>query len=98
MSIANQLATLGSAGLLGSEKTLAGWVSTAAAPRFTGLHDVPLGAAGLKSPASTIAFPFQAPGGAEAFTNIVDDGLKTPHSAQIDLSIERELPGNWTLE
>jgi hypothetical protein len=98
LQIANQLATLGSAGLLGSEQTLAGWVSTAAAPRFTGLHNIPLAASGLNPPASSITFPFQAPTGAEAFTNIVDDGLKTPHSAQIDLSIERELPGNWTLE
>jgi hypothetical protein len=98
MQIANQLATLGSAGLLGSEQTLAGWVSTAASPRFTGLHDIPLAASGLQPPASTINFPFQPPTGAEAFTNIVDDGLKTPHSAQIDLSIQRELPGNWTLE
>ncbi len=98
LQIANQLATLGSAGLLGSVQTLAGWVSTGAAPRFTGINDIPLAASGLGLPSSTITFPFQPPTGAEAFTNIVDDGLKTPHSSQIDLSIQRELPGGWTLE
>jgi len=98
LQIAQQLATLGSIGLRGSESTLAGWVSTGAAPRFTGLHDIPLAQSNLTPPASNLNFPFQAPLGAEAFTNIVDDGLKTPHSSQIDLSIQRDLPGGWTLE
>lgn len=98
MQIANQVATLGSIGLLGSESTLAGWVSTGAAPRFTGIHDIPLTQSGIVPPASSETFPFQAPIGAEAFTNIVDDGLKTPHSAQVDLSIQRDLPGGWSLE
>jgi hypothetical protein len=98
MQIAQQLATLGSIGLLGSESTLAGWVSTAAAPRFTGINTVPLAQSGLTPPSGNITFPFQAPVGAEAFTNVVDDGLKTPHSSQIDLSIQREIPGGWTLE
>ena len=98
MAIANQLATLGSAGLLGSEQTLAGWVSTAGAPRFTGLNNVPLTQSGLSPPASNISFPFLPPTGAEAFTNIVDDGLKSPHSAQLDFSVQRELPGGWTME
>ena len=98
LQIAQQLATLGSIGLPGSESTLAGWVSTGAAPRFTGLHDIPLAQSHLSSPASNLNFPFPGPVGAEAFTNIVDDGLKTPHSSQIDLSVQRDLPGGWTLE
>ena len=98
MSIANQVATLGSAGLLGSEETLAGWVSTAAAPRFTGLNDIPLAASGLPTPASTISFPFTPGVNAEAFTNVVDDGVRTPHSSQIVASVQRALPGGWTLE
>lgn len=98
LQVANQLATLGSAGLLGSVQTLAGWVSTAASPRFTGLNNIPLAASGLSAPSGTITFPFTPPPGAEAFTNIVDDGLKTPHSAQVDFSVQRELPGGWTLE
>ena len=98
MSIANQLATLGSAGLLGSESTLAGWVGTDAAPRFTGINNVPLTQSHLQSPSGDIQFPFTPPLGAEAFTNVVDDGVKSPHSSQIDLSIQRELPGGWTLE
>jgi hypothetical protein len=98
MSIANQLATLGSAGLLGAEQTLAGWVSTGAAPRFTGLNNIPLAQSGLSSPSSNITFPFVPPPGAEAFSNVVDDGLKSPHSAQLDFSIQREIPGGWTVE
>lgn len=98
LQIAQQLATLGSIGLLGSESTLAGWVSTGAAPRFTGIHDIPLAQSHLSPPSSNLNFPFPGPIGAEAFTNIVDDGLKTPHSAQIDLSVQRDLPGGWTLE
>jgi hypothetical protein len=98
MQIANQLATLGSAGLLGNEQTLAGWCYTSMCPRFTGIHDIPLAQSGLMPPASSISFPYLAPLGAEAFTNIVDDGLKTPHSAQVDVSIQREIPGGWTVE
>jgi hypothetical protein len=98
MAIANQLATLGSAGLLGSTSTLAGWVSTDAAPRFTGINNVPLAQSNLSSPSSNITFPFVPPLGAEAFTNVVDDGLKSPHSAQLDFSVQRELPGGWTIE
>jgi hypothetical protein len=98
MQIANQLATLGSAGLLGNEQTLAGWCPTSTCPRFTGINTVPLAQSGLNPPAGSISFPFLAPLGAEAFTNIVDDGLRTPHSAQVDVSIQREIPGNWTVE
>jgi len=98
MQIAQQLATLGSAGLLGSESTLAGWCPTSTCPRFTGLNNVPLVQSGLSNPANSITFPFTPPVGAEAFTNIVDDQLKTPHSSQVDLSIQREIPGGWTVE
>ena len=42
MQIANQLATLGSAGLLGTEQTLAGWCTTSTCPRFTGCNTVTL--------------------------------------------------------
>jgi hypothetical protein len=98
MQIANQLATLGSAGLLGNEDTLAGWCPTSTCPRFTGIHNIPLAQSGLLPPASSISFPYLAPPGAEAFTDIVDDGLKTPHSTQVDVSIQREIPGGWTVE
>jgi len=98
MQIAQQLATLGSAGLLGSEQTLAGWCPTSTCPRFTGLNNILLTQSGLSNPASSITFPFTPPPGAEAFTNIVDDALKTPHSSQLDLSIQRELPAAWTVE
>jgi hypothetical protein len=98
LSIANMVSTMGSAGLLGSKQTLAGWVSTQASPRFTGLNDIPLAASGLTEPAGSITFPFTPPAGAEAGNFTVDDGIKTPHSFQTDLSIQRQLPGGFTLE
>jgi len=98
LSIANMVSTLGSAGLLGSVQTLAGWVSTQAAPRFTGLNDIPIAASHLQSPASSIKFPFMPPAGAEAGNFTVDDGVRTPHSFQADLSVQRELPGGFTIE
>src|ERR1022692_4087303 len=98
LSIANLVSTMGSAGLLGSKQTLAGWVSTQAAPRFTGLNDIPLAASGLTEPASTISFPFTPPAGAEAGNFTVDDGIETPHSFQADLSVQREIPGGFTVE
>jgi Carboxypeptidase regulatory-like domain len=98
MSIANIVSTEGSAGLLGSVETLAGWVSTQAAPRFTGLNNIPLTASGLIPPSSEIKFPFVPEFGGEASTFTVDDGVKTPHSFQADLSVQRELPGGFTLE
>lgn len=98
MSIANIVSTSGSAGLLGSEQTLAGWVSTQAAPRFTGLNNIPLAASHLNSPASDIKFPFVPTIGGEAGIFTIDDGVKTPHSFQADLSVQRELPGGFTIE
>jgi hypothetical protein len=98
LSIANAVATEGSAGLLGSTATLAGWTPTSSAPRFTGLNKIPLAQSGLSNPASTVTFPFTPPLGAEAFAFVVDDGVKTPHSFQADLSIQRELPLGFTLE
>ena len=96
MSIANQVATLGSAGLLGSRQTLAGWVSTDKAPRFTGIHDIPLEASGITAAGTAQSFPVHARRSGEAFTNVVDDGVKTPHSSQMVASLQRELPGGWT--
>lgn len=98
LSIARMVSTMGSAGLLGSEQTLAGWVSTQAAPRFTGLNDIPLAPSGLSEPANTISFPFSPRAGSEAGNFTVDDGIKTPHSFQADVSLQRELPGGFTVE
>ena len=98
LSISNMMSTLGSAGLLGSEQTLAGWVSTQAAPRFTGLNNIPVAASHLSQPAAAIKFPFGPPAGAEAGNFTVDDGIRTPHSFQADLSVQRELPGGFTVE
>lgn len=98
LAIANHEATGGSAGLLGSTSTPAGWISTSAATRFTGLQDVPLYPATLAQPSAKVTFPFNPPMGAETFAQTVDDGVQTPHSLQADFSIQHELPGGFTLE
>jgi hypothetical protein len=98
MAVANIVSTGGSAGLLGSNATPAGWVAPGAAPRFTGLQNIPTNLSILTQPTSTVGFPYQPPLGAEGFVFTVDDGVKTPYSYQMDFSVQRELPGGFTVE
>lgn len=67
------------------------------APRFTGRHALPAslfpGAA-----AATQSFPYTAPEGNFAITWGLDSKLKTPYSESIDLSVQRELKGGFTIE
>ncbi|HMH14815.1 MAG TPA: carboxypeptidase-like regulatory domain-containing protein [Edaphobacter sp.] len=68
-------------------------------PRFTGLHNLP----GLLPAApSSIAYP-QTPSNDPdttgfAITNGLDDHLQTPYSHVFNLSLQRELPGGFTME
>jgi hypothetical protein len=68
-------------------------------PRFTGLHNLP----GLvPSAPSSITYP-QTPsndpkGIGFAVTNGLDDHLQTPYSHVFNLSLQRELPGGFTIE
>ena len=68
-------------------------------PRFTGLHDLPNL---VPSAPSSIAYP-QTPsndpnGTGFAITYGLDDHLQTPYSHVFNLSLQRELPGGFTLE
>ncbi len=99
LSIANMMATYGSSGLSGQEQTAAGYTTTQAAPRFTGLTNIPIAASGLPAPSGSVNFPFLPPIGAETQLSFTaDDGVKTPHSFQADFSVQRLLPGGFTLE
>ncbi|HWW24182.1 MAG TPA: carboxypeptidase-like regulatory domain-containing protein [Edaphobacter sp.] len=68
-------------------------------PRFTGLHNLPNL---VPSAPSSIAYP-QTPSNDPsttgfAITNGLDDHLQTPYSHVFNLSVQRELPGGFTLE
>lgn len=68
-------------------------------PRFTGLHDLP-NITGV--PASTLNYPELAPNdplwtGFE-IAHGLDNHMKTPYSHVLNLSLQRELPGNFVLE
>lgn len=49
-------------------------------------------------PPATITFPQTPPAGSFTITNGIDQSLKTPYSYAIDLSMQRQLPGNMTLD
>ena len=66
-------------------------------PRFTGRHTLPASLLPAAS-APTQAFPYTAPTGNFAITWGLDSKLKTPYSESIDFSVQREIPGGFTLE
>ena len=66
------------------------------APRFLGRSSLP--AIDNGGSPQTQAYPFTAPEGNFAITWGLDNHLKTPYSETFDLSVQRELPGGFTLE
>lgn len=97
--IVNTFNQFGALGLTSQIVTPTSSLSIDAAPRFTGLHDIPT----INGPApSTVAYPYQAPTDplttGFAITRGLDDQLKTPYSHVFDLSIQRQIPGGFTLE
>ncbi len=67
-----------------------------ASPRFTGRQTLPPISAGTAAP--TIAFPYTAPQGNFAITWGLDSKIKTPYSEAFDVSVQRQLPGGFTVE
>lgn len=67
-----------------------------ASPRFIGRNTLPPINNGTA--AATQAFPYYAPQGNFAITWGLDSKIKTPYSEAFDLSVQRELPGGFTLE
>lgn len=65
-------------------------------PRFTGRQTMPPIDNG-GSPA-TLSFPYPAPLGNFAITWGLDSKIKTPYSETFDMSVQRELPGGFTVE
>jgi Carboxypeptidase regulatory-like domain len=85
----------GSFGLSSQVSNPAGQTTSETSTRFTGRHTLPFtnGAA-----PSTQNFPYPAPEGNFAITWGLDSKMKTPYSEAFDLSVQRQLPGGFTVE
>ncbi len=94
----------GSFGLSSALSSAAGVVSPTTAPRVTGLHDIPTqGTDGTQllapPPVSTFPQTFPASGtGSFAVYWGMDQGVKTPYSYTLDLSVGRDLGRGFTLD
>jgi len=94
----------GSFGLSTALSSAAGVVTPTTAPRITGLNAIPTqGTDGtqLLAPAPVSTFPQQFPAsgtGSFAVYWGMDQGLKTPYSYTLDLSVGRDLGRGFTLE
>jgi len=93
-SVVSTFDRTGSFGLSSELTNSAGVQSVDTAPRITGLNDIP---ASLITPAPAATFPSTFPD-IFSITWGLDDKLKTPYSHVFDLSVERELPGNFVVQ
>jgi hypothetical protein len=67
--------------------------------RYAGLQDLPTPPPTVPPPAQSISYPQTPLGGLNGQNALgVDDHLKTPYSYDFNLSIDRQLPGGFTLE
>jgi hypothetical protein len=97
--IVNLFDQYGSFGLSESITNPTNLLTPDTSPRFTSIHDLP-NITG--TPASTISYPSLAPNdplwtGFE-ISHGLDDHMKTPYSHGVNFSIQRELPGAFTME
>ncbi len=86
----------GSFGISSSVTNPAGVYSVQDSPRFLGRNILP----DINNGGSPQVehYPFAAPQGNFAITWGIDNKLKTPYSETFDLSVQRQLPGGFTLE
>lgn len=85
----------GSFGLSTAVTNPAGVLGYETSPRFTGRHNLPF--SNGTAPA-TQTFPYTAPTNNFAITWGLDSKLKTPYTESLDLSVQHELKGGFTLE
>jgi len=89
----------GSFGLTTELDNPAGVYTNENATRFTGIHNITTNT--LCTQPSTITYPYAPPSGPGcgfAITWGADTHLKTPYAEALDFSVQRELPGGFTLE
>jgi hypothetical protein len=86
----------GSFGTSSSISNPAGVYGYETSPRFVDRRTFP----SIPTPpaASNVTYPYTAPTGNFAITWGLDNKLKTPYSESIDLSVQRQVPGGFTLE
>jgi hypothetical protein len=65
-------------------------------PRFVGRQTLP--AISVGAAPTTQTYPYYAPQGNFAITWGLDNKMQTPYSEMFDFSVQRELPGGFTLE
>jgi hypothetical protein len=94
-SLVNNFDQHGSFGVSSSITNPASVYQTETAPRFVSRSTLPFNN-GVGSPTET--FPYAPADYNALITTGIDSKLKTPYSESFDLSVQRELPGGFTLE
>jgi hypothetical protein len=100
--IVNSFTDTGSFGLSTKLENPAGAYNWSTSPRFTGINNLPNINVGTPPP-NPITFPYTVPGGsypdgAFFITWGLSNKIQTPYSESIDASVQRLLPGGFTLE
>ncbi|MGA2166621.1 MAG: TonB-dependent receptor [Terracidiphilus sp.] len=88
--------SIGSYGLTAAITNTVGVLGLSTAPRFTSPHNLPNIPMPPFSPTQT--FPFTPDPYAFAIDWGMDNHLKTPYAESFDFSVQRQLPGGFTLE
>jgi len=86
----------GSFGINSQVTNPAGLYGFETAPRYINRRTLPPISNG--TPAATVTYPYTAPTGNFAITWGLDNRLKTPYSESIDFSVQRQIPGGFTIE
>jgi hypothetical protein len=95
--IVNTFDQIGSFGLSTSLTNPSDVYTPETAPRFSGTRNLP-GINVGPTPPSTASFPYTPPENSFAETFTINGHLKTPYSESMNFSVQRELPGGFTLE
>jgi hypothetical protein len=95
--IVNTFDQVGSFGLSTSLTNPSDVYTPETAPRFTSTRKLP-GINVGPIPRSTATFPYTPPENSFAESFTINGNLKTPYSEAMDFSVQRELPGGFTVE
>ncbi len=91
----------GSFGISSLLENPAGSLSLADVPRITDMNTIPTvdnSGNPIMEPPPSSSFPVTYPQHAEAIATGIDQSLKTPYSFAVDFSVQRQLPGQMTLD
>ena len=108
-ALVDDFSRFGSFGLSTELSNPAGFVDAFNAPRVTDMHTVPQNDPSgnpyvdyngnpIYVPSPPAKFPETFPTGTFYIGSTIDKGLKTPYAYTIDFSVQRELPGGFTVE